>query len=109
MAQPAGSAEVKGYPSILSGKKPGYASQGSYVNGNPIKLPDGSISQVAPAGATPGTFLPLQLPLKSLKAKFDTQWVTQPTGQGHLTFDIWLQSAPGRTAASAPRRSRTRS
>jgi hypothetical protein len=91
---PPGANEVKGYPSILAGKKPGYASPGNYVNGNPIKLPDGSISQVSPAGATPGTILPLQLPLQSLKAKFATQWVTQPTGQGHLTFDIWLQSAP---------------
>ena len=92
---PAGSSEVKGYPSILAGKKPGYASNSNYVNGNPVKLPNGSISQVSPSGATPGTFFPLQLPLSSLKAKFNTQWVTQPTGMGHLSFDIWLQSAPG--------------
>ncbi len=91
---PPGSAEVKGYPTVLSGKKPGYASSSNYVNGNAIKLPDGSISSTSPAGATPGTVFPLQLPLQSLKAKATIKHMETPTGKGHLSYDIWLQSNP---------------
>ena len=91
---PAGSAEVKGYPAILSGRKPGYYSSGSMVNGNPVPLRNGSTLQQAPAGHTPGTIFPMQLPLSSLKAKFNMAHLSTPTGQGHLSFDIWLQSNP---------------
>lgn len=83
---PAGANEVKGYPSIISGKRPGAAS------GNPVMLPDGSMSERS--GVTPGTIFPLQLPIKSLKSKFAVKNVTAPTGQGQLTYDIWLQSSP---------------
>ena len=101
---PQGGTEVKGYPAVLYGSKPGYASSDNLMGGNPIQLPDGSISQARPAGATPGTVLPMQLPLQSLKAKYAFQHKTAPTGQGQLAFDIWLQSTPdqgrGFTAAS---------
>jgi hypothetical protein len=91
---PAGSNEVKGFPSIVSGRKPGYYSSDSLVDGNPVRLPDGSTSQISPAGYTPGTFFPLQLPLQSLTAKTAFKHLTPPTGLGQLTFDIWLQSSP---------------
>jgi len=101
---PQGGTEVKGYPAILYGRKPGYASGDNLMAGNPIQLPDGSMSQTAPAGATPGTILPLRTPLQSLKAKYAFKHNSTPTGQGQLAFDIWLQSAPhqdrGFTASS---------
>ena len=84
---PVGAGEVKGYPSILSGAKPGYAG------GKQIMLPDGSRSGAL--GVTPGSIFPLQLPIKSLKGKFSVKNTAAPTGQGHLSYDIWLQSAPG--------------
>jgi hypothetical protein len=49
--------EVKAYPSLIAGKKPGYFSTGSSPGGIPIKLPDGSYSGASPSGATPGTFM----------------------------------------------------
>lgn len=101
---PQGATEVKGYPSILYGRKPGYSSNDNLMGGHPIQLPDGSLSQASPAGATPGTVLPMQMPVQSLKAKFAFKHNSTPTGQGQLAFDIWLQSTPdqgrGFTAAS---------
>ena len=83
---PAGPNEVKAYPSIISGKRPGAAS------GNPVLLPNGTMA--ARSGVTPGTIFPLQMPIKSLTSKFSVKNVTAPTGQGHLSYDIWLQSSP---------------
>jgi hypothetical protein len=83
---PAGPNEVKAYPEVISGKRPGSAS------GNPVMLPDGSMA--ARSGVTPGSIFPLQLPIKSLKSKFAIKNVAAPTGQGHLSYDIWLQSTP---------------
>ena len=84
---PEGAGEVKGYPAILSGAKPGYAG------GKQVMLPNGSRSGWI--GVTPGSIFPLQLPIKSLKGKFAVKNAAAPTGQGQLTYDIWLQSAPG--------------
>jgi uncharacterized ubiquitin-like protein YukD len=92
---PQGTTEVKGYPAVLSGRKPGYYSSDYLVNGQPIRLLDGTFSQIAPSGYTPGTFMPMQLPIPALTAKYARSNVTPPTGQGQLTFDIWLQSHPG--------------
>lgn len=95
---PPGSQEVKGYPAILSGRKPGYYTATGNVPGweLPVRLPDGTISQTIPSGATPGTFFPLQLPLTSLKATCDFDFIGGlPTGKGHLSYDLWLQSLPG--------------
>ncbi|MBL0419173.1 hypothetical protein JI739_02325 [Ramlibacter sp. AW1] len=89
---PQGTTEVKGFPSIVYGAKPGHFSNSNLISGHPVQLPDGSNSQVAPAGRTAGTVLPLQLPLQSLKAKLDFRHNSEPTGEGQLTFDIWLQS-----------------
>ncbi|TFZ05567.1 hypothetical protein EZ313_02540 [Ramlibacter henchirensis] len=89
---PPGSAEVKGFPSVLNGRRPGYYSTGTTVDGDPVRLPNGSTLQQAPTGHTPGTLFPMQLPVKSLKAKFNFAHLSAPTGQGQLTFDIWLQS-----------------
>jgi uncharacterized ubiquitin-like protein YukD len=92
---PQGSTEVKSYPAVLSGRKPGLYSSDSWINGHPVRLLDGTTSQTAPTGATPGTFMPQQLPIPALTTKFARSDVTPPTGQGQLTYDIWLQSAPG--------------
>jgi hypothetical protein len=92
---PQGTTEVKGYPAVLSGRKPGYYSANNLVDGQPVRLTDGSISQRAPTGDTPGTFMPVRLPIPALTAKFARSDVAPPTGQGQLTFDIWLQSEPG--------------
>jgi hypothetical protein len=95
---PQGTTEVKGYPALLYGKKPGYASTSNLVDGLPVKLTDGSTLQQSPSGYTPGTIFPKQLPLASMKAKVAFQHNATPTGQGHLTFDIWLQSNPKQDA-----------
>lgn len=87
--------EVKGYPALLSGRKPGYATSDNLVNGLPIILPNGTQSTALTGGATPGTFMPRQLPLSAISATVDFSHNTAPTGMGQLTFDIWLQSAPG--------------
>ena len=92
---PAGSAEVKGYPAILYGRKPGYYGSGSQPGGKYVQLIDGSISTRAPSGWTPGTFLPQRLPLsQAIYAHSNHSWITNPTGRGHLSYDIWLQSHP---------------
>jgi uncharacterized phage protein (TIGR02218 family) len=84
--------EVKAYPSLLTGRKPGYYSPTNLVDGKPIILPDGSTSMTAPSGATPGTFLPLQANgnLPPVNCSFDWHHNVTPSGQGHISFDIWL-------------------
>lgn len=89
----AGTQEIKAYPSILYGAKPGYSSSFSNPGGFDILLPpDNVTSTAAPSGKTPGSFLPLQLPIASLKADASFSHVAAVTGIGHLTYDIWLQS-----------------
>jgi hypothetical protein len=90
---PEGQTDVKGFPTIISGKRPGGGL------GGPAILPDGSI--IRSSGGTPGTIFPLQLPVKSLKSKFAIKNVNSPTGRGHLSYDIWLQSAPGQDASKS--------
>jgi hypothetical protein len=84
--------EVKAFPALLTGKKPGYYSNTNLVDGKPIILPDGSTSQTAPSGATPGTFLAMQANgfLPPVNCSFDWHHNVAPSGQGHVTFDIWL-------------------
>lgn len=92
---PAGSREVKGYPAILYGRKPGYYGSGSQPGGKLVQLIDGSISTRSPSGWTPGTFLPQRLPLTTpIYAHSNHSWIANPTGRGHLSYDIWLQSHP---------------
>jgi hypothetical protein len=90
---PAGPNEVKAYPAIISGQRPGYAW------GQPVMQTNGAMT--ARSGVTPGTFFPLQLPVKSLKTKFAVKNVTAPTGMGHLSYDIWLQSTPAQDSPKA--------
>ena len=93
-AWPTGSTEVKSYPAFLAGKKPGLGNLWTGAGGTPIYLVDGTQSQVTPAGATPNTFFPLQLPVSSLYASHAYAHNTPPTGRGHLSYDIWLQNTP---------------
>jgi uncharacterized phage protein (TIGR02218 family) len=91
--EPAGSNEVKSYPAIAYGRKPGLYNTWRTPGGMDVQLLDGSISGAAPSGWTPGTFLPQRCPLASLKANSARRWVTSPTGKGHFSYDIWLQSS----------------
>lgn len=86
--------EVKGYPAIISGRKPGnYGPAHKPAWEKNIILADGSVSMAAPSGPTPGTFLPQTVSaLTSLKSKLRAAHNMAATGQGQLTFDIWLQS-----------------
>lgn len=61
---PSGPNEVKGYPAIVFGQKPGYS-------------------------ATPQSNLPIRL---DVATHVTTSWATRGayTGQGQLTFDLWL-------------------
>lgn len=86
--------EIKAFPSIVTGRKPGWYTDRNTPGGFNVQLPNGTWSQTQPAGATPGTFFPLQLPLASLMTSFDYRHVTPPTGRGHLAYDIFLQDTP---------------
>jgi hypothetical protein len=86
--------EIKSFPSIVSGRKPGWFNTWTKPGGYDVLLPDGSYSQTFPSGATPGTFLPLQLPVASLKTSFNYTHMTPPNGRGHLAYDIFLQNTP---------------
>ena len=112
-----GFSEVKAFPGIIYGAKPGHdanpASQWpawSYA----VRLPDGatvatapagtptniandwqplggSVSTRSPSGTTPGTHLPVQLPLVAGSFTTTGRFSASATGKGHLAFDIWLQ------------------
>jgi len=90
--------EIKSFPSIVSGRKPGWYNSWTKPGGLDVLLPGGGYSQTYPSGATPGTFLPLQLPLASLKTSFDYRHLTPPTGRGHLAYDIFLQNTPAQAS-----------
>jgi hypothetical protein len=96
---PTGSREINSFPSIISGRKPGWYNTWTTPGGFDVRLPDGSTSQTYPSGATPGTFFPLQLPIASLKTSFDYKHVSAPTGRGHLAYDMFLQSTPTQSHA----------
>jgi hypothetical protein len=85
--------EVKAYPSIIAGNKPGWGAPGwPDPGGYKIILPDGSTSTAVPAGKTPNSIFPLALPLTSLKSTYAYNHNQTPTGRGHLAYDIWLQN-----------------
>ncbi|MBK6007292.1 carbohydrate binding domain-containing protein [Ramlibacter ginsenosidimutans] len=86
--------EIKSFPSIIAGQKPGWFNTWTTPGGFDILLPDGTTSQVYPSGRTPGTFFPLQLPIVSLKTTYDYKHMSPPTGRGHLAYDMYLQSVP---------------
>jgi hypothetical protein len=91
---PTGTTEVKSYPSVVSGAKPGWYNSWTTPGGFNVRLLNGTDSTIYPTGATPGTFFPLQLPIASLKSSFSYSHLATPTGRGHLSYDIWLQSSP---------------
>lgn len=113
--QISGLSEVKAYPAIIHGRKPGIAStsqwpafekavrlpDGAVVTAAPAGTPSniaadwvasgGSVSTVAPSGATPGTNLPRQLPISAGSMIVTGFYSVSATGKCHLSFDIWLQ------------------
>lgn len=94
---PVGSAaasEIKAYPSILKGYKPGYYNTGPTPGGLGVIQTDGVTATSAPSGGTPGSFFPLALPIGSLNATCVYSHMAAPTGLGQLTYDIWLQNSP---------------
>jgi hypothetical protein len=94
--------EIKSFPSIISGRKPGWFNTWTKPNGLDVLLPDGSFSQTFPSGATPGTFFPLQLPIASLKTSLNYQHLFTPNGKGHLAYDMFLQSTPTQVSGFGP-------
>lgn len=91
---PVGTTEVKSYPSAIRGAKPGYYNPWVTPGGHTVRLTDGTDSAVYPSGATPGSFMPLQLPIVgNVFSKYNYIHNAAPTGQGHLSYDIWLQSS----------------
>jgi len=92
---PKGSNEVKAYLTNIYGAKPGYHSDWVNPGGLDVELPDGSISNVAPSGETPGTFLPLKVDnLPPIHSSFKWKHMAPPTGLGQLVYDIWFQKVP---------------
>ncbi len=107
--------EVKGYPSIIYGRRPGYYSTSQWpAFEKAVRLPDGvvtgppggtpsniaadwvtsggSVSTVAPSGNPPGDDLPKQLPLAAGTLLTTGAYSMSATGRCHLAFDIWLQA-----------------
>lgn len=91
-----GANTVKAYPAALFGNKPGYANSWVSPGGHNILLEDNTYSTVYPCGPTPGAFLPLWAngALPAINASFNWRHNVTPSGMGHITFDIWLQSTP---------------
>jgi hypothetical protein len=89
---PTGSTEIKSFPSVISGQKPGFYNSWTKPAGFDVLLPNGSYSQQYPSGKTPGTFLPVQLPVASLKTQASYKHMSPPSGRGHLAYDIYLQN-----------------
>ena len=102
---PMGTTEVKAFPGSIFGAKPGWflpncpCPNGSAI----IQQEDGQPVTSVPTGPTPGTFLPLQVAsgLPDIHASFAFRHFVPPPantangqkqGQGHLTFDLWLQN-----------------
>lgn len=98
---------VKAYPAAIFGAKPGwYVENCPCPNGSGIlQQEDGKEVTTIPIGPTPGTFLPLQVGdgLPPIHASFAFHHFIKPPpntpgggkkGQGHLTFDLWLQKTP---------------
>lgn len=98
---PLGTTEVKAYPSLISGKKPGYAAANNMPGGYPLILQNGTTATSAPSGPTPGTFMPIQLlsAIPQLHAQIFYQHNISASGQGHLTFDIWTQSGAAQSSS----------
>jgi hypothetical protein len=86
--------EIKTYPSILYGKKPGIQNSWITPGGYSVILPDGTQSQIYPSGPTPGTTFPYKIDstLPDLLSSFDYKHNMIPTGRGHLSYDLWLQN-----------------
>lgn len=91
---PTGSTEVKSYPSFVNGNKPGYQNSWICPAGENVVLLDGTVRQIYPSGPTPNSIFPLQLPIGTLMSSVDYVHNEEPTGRGHLTYDIWLQKTP---------------
>jgi len=91
-----GYSEIKTYPAILYGKKPG--CQNSWITpcGYSVILPDGSQSQTFPSGPTPGTTFPyiIDSTFPNILTSYDYNHNQTPTGRGQLTYDLWLQNTP---------------
>lgn len=96
---PTGSVEIKTYPSLIAGEKPGWANVGPNPAGIPVLLPDGTTSTVAPSGPTPNDMFPITLTSlsagggKTLNTTFSWAHNMTPTGRGQLAYDIWLCSS----------------
>jgi len=93
-AWPTGTTEVKSYMAFLAGNKPGWSNSWTTPGGYDVRLLNGTSSQLYPSGKTPGSIFPLQLPIASLKSSASYKHNAAPTGRGHLSYDIWLQSTP---------------
>jgi len=94
--------EIKSFPSIVSGRKPGWYNSWTKPGGFDVQLLDGRHAQTYPSGATPGTFFPLQLPIASLKTSFNYTHLATPSGRGHLAYDIFLQNTPTQASGFGP-------
>ena len=92
-----GAQEVKAYPSALIGNKPGFYNTWTTPGGFNIQLPDGTFDTRHPSGKThANNFFPIAangaLPTINAAVGGINHLVT-PSGAGHLSYDIWLQSS----------------
>jgi chitinase len=107
--------EVKAFPSIIYGARPGYRASGAYpAFEKAVRLPDGvtvtsppanapqavasnwvaaggSVSTVAPSGAT-NSNLPRQLLISAGTLIVTGRLSASATGKAHVSCDVWLQA-----------------
>lgn len=107
--------EVKAFPSIIYGARPGYRASGAYpANEKAVRLPDGvtvasppanapqavaqnwvaaggTVSTVAPSGATTSN-LPRQLLISAGSLIVTGRLSASATGKAHVSCDVWLQA-----------------
>lgn len=108
--------EVKAFPSIIFGARPGFAASGRYpAFEKAVRLPDGvtvtsppadapqavaanwvpaggSVSTVSPSGKTPGSNLPKQLLISAGSLIVTGRLSSSATGKAHVSCDVWLQA-----------------
>jgi hypothetical protein len=97
---PFGTTEVKSYPAIQNGARPGFSASNNLPAGMQIMLQDASIATSAPSGATPGNFMPISLSVScpSITSYFTFEHQETPTGKGHVSYDIWVQNTSNQCA-----------
>ncbi|HEX7765999.1 MAG TPA: hypothetical protein VF443_04760 [Nitrospira sp.] len=98
-AYPRSTNEVKAYPCLVYGDRPGYSNSWITPGGYPRVLPNDVTASDFPSGKTPLAGVPITIDSLSAGVKVYADingWSRSCTGHsagGHLSFDIWFQNS----------------